>query len=443
MSSTQDERTVLVALYDATGGTNWNNKTNWKTNQPFSEWYGVTTNADGQVIGLMLIRNELSGSIPVELAQLSSLKYLVLDDNKLSGSIPVELAQLSNLEYLSLGDNAGLYAPTEAEFQAWLTHLKEFSIDDLDQAEAQPPAESPGPDPARDDILLSDVDNDVSLSTIERLLDVVEPPSDPTQTLEFLESFLHLAKTFKKKVGSMGDGAANMQVFAVSIKKLQDDLTEVEETIAEVAKQTEDAAQQQLEREAKNAKLEAELDAKNKELNARNAELDAKNAKLEAELDAKNKELNAKNAKLEAKNTKREAKKAAFEERRSNLKKVKHLLAELELEIPRIEAAIQQINGESADLALRVDETGQKFHDAVEKFLQSQRQGFGIMGQIGDMLRFHHGDDAQILEALRQWEDSEQADLNTAIDLVNEIAENLGDLDRCLGALTKERDSTS
>ena len=422
MSSTKDERTALIALYDATGGTNWKNKTNWKTNRSISKWYGVTTNICGQVIGLMLLHNELSGSIPVELAQLSNLEYLLLDGNKLSGPIPVELAQLSNLEYLLLDGNAGLYAPADAEFQGWLTNLKEFSVDDSDRVETQPSAGSPGPAPTRGDVLLSDVErdegNDVSLGTIVRLLDAVKPLGDPTQTLELLESFLRLAETFKKKVGAMGDGAANMQVFAANIEKLQDDLTEIEKKIAEVAKQTEDAAQQW-------------------------SVLEAKNAELDAELDDKTKDLDAKNKEREDKNKEREDKKAAFEERCSDREKVEGLLAELEVEIPRIEAEIQQINDKSADLALSVDDTGQKFHDTVERFLQSQRNGFGIMGQIRDMLRLHHGDDVQILEALKQWEDSESANLNDAIGLVDKIAEKLGDLDRCLGTLTEERDSTS
>lgn len=404
MSSTQDERAALIALYDATGGDNWKNKTNWKTNQPLSEWFGVTTNnGNGQVIGLVLLRNKLSGPIPAKLAQLNSLKYLLLDGNELSGPIPVELAQLSNLEALTLADNAGLYAPADDEFRAWLTSL-EFSMDNLDQPE--PP--QPPPSPA----------HDVSLGAIERLLDAVKPPSDPTQTLELLESFLGLAEAFKKKVGEMGDGAANSQVFAARIEKLQEDLTKIEKTIAEVVQQTEDAAQQR-------------------------PVLEAQNANLEAELDAKNKERDAKNAERETKSKERDDQKAALEKRRSDLEEVKRLLAELEIEIPRIEAEIQQINDESTDLALRVDDTGQKFHDAVEGFLESQRERFGIIGQIGDMLRLHYRDDAQILKALQQWEDSEAADLNDAIDLVDEIAKNLGDLDRCLGALTKERDSTS
>ena len=418
LSSTKDERTALIALYDTTGGTNWNNKANWKTNRSISEWYGVTTNSYGQVVGLVLLNNKLSGPIPVELAQLHNLEYLVLDGNELSGPIPVELAQLSNLEYLALDDNAGLYVLPDTGFQEWLKNLEEFSVDDSDQPEPQPP----GPAPARNDILISDVErdggNDVSLETIERLLDAVNLPDDPPQALELLESFLRLAETLNKKVGGIGDGAANMRIFAASVEKLQDDLTKTEKTIAEVAKQTEDAAQQQSELDAKNAKLEAELEDKTKELEARNVELDTKNKELEDN-------------------------KAAFEERCSDREKVEGLLAELESEIPRVEAAIQEVNDKNADFALRVDDTGQKFHDAVERFLQSQRQGFGIMGQIGEMLRLHHGDDAQILEALKQWEASESANLNTAIGLVDEIAENLGNLDRCLRTLTEERDSTS
>ena len=37
MSSEKDERAILIALYDATDGANWNNNTNWKTDNPLSE----------------------------------------------------------------------------------------------------------------------------------------------------------------------------------------------------------------------------------------------------------------------------------------------------------------------------------------------------------------------------------------------------------------------
>ena len=125
------------------------------------------------------------------------------------------------------------------------------------------PPDCPDRASTRDDILFSDVERDEG-RTIERLPDPVKLPGDSTQTLERLESFLRLAETLKKKVGAMGDGATNVRVVAISIEKLQGDLTEIEETIAEVRKQTEDAARQRSVLDAKNAELDAELETKNK-----------------------------------------------------------------------------------------------------------------------------------------------------------------------------------
>jgi hypothetical protein len=56
-----------------------------------------------EILGLYI--NQLSGSIPPELGNLSNLEYLYLDSNQLTGSIPPELGNLSNLEYLYLDSN--------------------------------------------------------------------------------------------------------------------------------------------------------------------------------------------------------------------------------------------------------------------------------------------------------------------------------------------------
>ena len=53
-----------------------------------------------------LQNNQLSGSIPTELGDLSSLWYLRLENNQLSGSIPTELGNLSSLYWLLLSGNA-------------------------------------------------------------------------------------------------------------------------------------------------------------------------------------------------------------------------------------------------------------------------------------------------------------------------------------------------
>ncbi len=99
------DRDALVALYQATNGANWRNNDNWLSDAPLGAWHGVTTDDSGRVIELDLSDNQLSGSIPAELGNLSNLTELVLWDNQLSGSIPAELGNLSNLTELVLWDN--------------------------------------------------------------------------------------------------------------------------------------------------------------------------------------------------------------------------------------------------------------------------------------------------------------------------------------------------
>ena len=55
------DRAALVALYNATGGANWTNNTNWLTNEALSEWHGVTTDVSGRVTHLALGQNGLTG----------------------------------------------------------------------------------------------------------------------------------------------------------------------------------------------------------------------------------------------------------------------------------------------------------------------------------------------------------------------------------------------
>ena len=165
------DRAVLVRLYNATDGANWQDSSNWLSDLPMGEWYGVDTDTGGRVSRLDLYGNQLRGTIPPELGSLSNVMRLSLSENQLGGTIPTELGGLSNLERLSLGgnrlsgtippelgslsnltrlslrenqlsgeiphdftnltktsdfyfsDNAGLCAPTDDAFQAWLQAL--------------------------------------------------------------------------------------------------------------------------------------------------------------------------------------------------------------------------------------------------------------------------------------------------------------------------------
>ncbi|MXY83791.1 MAG: hypothetical protein F4Y91_17470, partial [Gemmatimonadetes bacterium] len=51
----EQDRAVLIALYEATGGDNWKNNTNWLiSTSPLDQWYGVTTDDGGRVASLYL-----------------------------------------------------------------------------------------------------------------------------------------------------------------------------------------------------------------------------------------------------------------------------------------------------------------------------------------------------------------------------------------------------
>lgn len=101
----QPELDALHALYNATGGANWDDSDNWLTGAPLSDWHGVKTDEDGRVIEIYLIGNNLSGEIPRELGDLGELQWLFLSRNGLSGSIPQELGNLYNLKILMLSNN--------------------------------------------------------------------------------------------------------------------------------------------------------------------------------------------------------------------------------------------------------------------------------------------------------------------------------------------------
>ena len=88
----EDDIWALSRFYEAVGGQNWNDNTNWNSQEPLDRWFGVGTDEDGRVISLDLEGNGLSGETPRELVCLSEIKELALWDNELSGEVPEELA---------------------------------------------------------------------------------------------------------------------------------------------------------------------------------------------------------------------------------------------------------------------------------------------------------------------------------------------------------------
>ena len=100
-----DNRSVLTMLYSNTDGPNWLNNTNWLSQRPLGEWFGVTTDNAGRVTKLALERNGIRGQLPRELGLIAELTQLSFTGNELTGSIPAELGQLTKLTSLELTGN--------------------------------------------------------------------------------------------------------------------------------------------------------------------------------------------------------------------------------------------------------------------------------------------------------------------------------------------------
>ena len=120
------ERAALIALYKSTNGDKWTNNTNWCSDKPLGEWYGVTADFEGNVLMLILTDNQLSGSIPSDIGNLSNLTRLDLSLNQLSGSIPSEIGNIINLTDLGLSYNrlSGSIPPEIGN----LTNLQNLSL---------------------------------------------------------------------------------------------------------------------------------------------------------------------------------------------------------------------------------------------------------------------------------------------------------------------------
>jgi hypothetical protein len=122
------ERTMLVDLYNSTGGASWNNKVQWNGAAGTEcSWYGVSCDgaethvtaiglSDNNLVGafpsfsaltyldnLDVSKNQLTGSIS-SLAGLTSLAYIFINNNQLSGTIP-SLGALKSLQYFYVNDN--------------------------------------------------------------------------------------------------------------------------------------------------------------------------------------------------------------------------------------------------------------------------------------------------------------------------------------------------
>lgn len=112
------ERDALIALYKATNGDQWKNNTNWCSDKPLNEWYGIRINANNNVRALELSQNNLTGRIPREIAYLVDLDCIQINMNQITGELPETIQKLSKLSKLDIS-----YNPLCIEFPAFLGNM--------------------------------------------------------------------------------------------------------------------------------------------------------------------------------------------------------------------------------------------------------------------------------------------------------------------------------
>ena len=143
------ERAALVALYNATGGSDWQNNSGWLSNAPVGDWFGVTTYSDTdeysarRVEAVRLKDNGLAGALPPELGELRRLRELDLgassytctdgvcqpdsdNGNQLTGPIPSEWIRLNRLRTFDLAANP-VTGPLP-EWRVWPRDLERLDL---------------------------------------------------------------------------------------------------------------------------------------------------------------------------------------------------------------------------------------------------------------------------------------------------------------------------
>jgi Leucine-rich repeat (LRR) protein/PKD repeat protein len=117
----QEECEALVTLYNSTNGHYWTNSDGWLLTDTPCTWHGVNC-GPGFVEDILLSDNQLTGSVPSALGDLSSLERLSLWGNSgLSGPLPSTLTDLSLTEFY-FSDTA-LCEPLDVLFQNWLSSI--------------------------------------------------------------------------------------------------------------------------------------------------------------------------------------------------------------------------------------------------------------------------------------------------------------------------------
>lgn len=141
------QRFLMALLFVTWNGRLWTLNDGWLTSNNECAWKGVICNRFGEVTGVNLYNNQVTGllgtsfslltrldtlslgqngmhgSLPSELGSVESLTSLDFESNELTGSIPNSLVRLSLLQELSLGNNK-----LSGTIPTWLGQLTNLQV---------------------------------------------------------------------------------------------------------------------------------------------------------------------------------------------------------------------------------------------------------------------------------------------------------------------------
>ena len=121
---TPQVRAVLTKFYNATGGPYSYNASGWASDDPVCNWHGIgCTGAD--LTDIDLAHNNLTGTLPADLANIASIQRLNLKGNHLTGSLPPAWGTMQVRE-LCLQDN-NFVGPLPPQWGA-LTKLEQLDL---------------------------------------------------------------------------------------------------------------------------------------------------------------------------------------------------------------------------------------------------------------------------------------------------------------------------
>lgn len=99
-----ESRKALMEFYEATDGDHWSNHTNWGSDKPLSEWYGVS--AIGSFLtGLDIRANNLKGDFPDCFAAIPLINIWISNHKELTGNLPLKTLKNPSLVSFEVGSN--------------------------------------------------------------------------------------------------------------------------------------------------------------------------------------------------------------------------------------------------------------------------------------------------------------------------------------------------